>query len=111
MPTRIGRISANEYHTIDPFTGTDITYKVIETPCTDGNTNVTLIEDASYRDQPEWSWSEWSWSVYARFIVNGDEIDAVYSDCYDSGYQFFKSCVGKTVIFIKKEKQEIPNEC
>lgn len=111
MPTRIGRISATEYHTLDPFTGTYTTYKVIETPCTDETTNVVCIEDASASDQPEWSWSEWSWSVYARFIVNGNEIVAVYSDDYDSGYQFFKSCVGKTVVVIKKERQEIPNEC
>ena len=106
MPTRIGRISANEYHSVNPFEETDITYKVIETPCTDETTNVVLIEDTT-ADRAQ----GWFWASYARFNVNGEDIGAVYSEDYDSAYQFFKSCVGKTVLVIKKEKQEIPNEC
>ena len=106
MPTRIGRVSANEYRSYEPFTGTSTTYKVIETPCTDETTNVVLIEDATARNQS----LDWLWRVYARFRVNGEEVGAVYSDDYDSAYQFFKYCVGKTVIVIKSERQEIPNE-
>jgi hypothetical protein len=105
MPTRIGRVSANEYHSVDWF-GTDIKYKVIETPCTDETTNVVLVEDTTDRS-PFGS----LWNAYARFKINDEVIGVVYSEDYDSAYQFFKFCVGKTVIVIKKEKQEIPNVC
>lgn len=105
MPTRIGRISATEFHSAD-FDGTDVTYKAIETPYTDETTNVVLVEDIT-ADRAQHGWF---WEAYARFIVNGEDISACYSDDYDSAYQFFKFCVGKTVIVIKKERQEIPNE-
>ncbi len=105
MPTRIGRLSANEYHSVDWF-GTDTEYKVIETPCTDETTNVVLLEDTT-ADRAQHGWF---WQAYARFKINDEVIGAVYSEDYDSAYQFFKFCVGKTVIVIKKERQEIPNE-
>ena len=105
MPTRIGRVSATEYHSVD-WLGTDITYKVIETPCTDETTNVVLVKDAT-KPNP----FGFFWNAYARFRINGEVIGVVYSDDCDSAYRFFKFCVGKTVIVIKKEKQEIPNVC
>ena len=101
MPTIIGRTNVNEFHSSD-FAGTDVVYKVIETPCTDETTNVVLLADRAQNG--------WFWEANARFIVNGEEVSAIYSDDYDSAYQFFKFCVGKTVIVIKKETQEIPNE-
>lgn len=105
MPTIIGRTNVNEFHSAD-FAGANVTYKVIETPCTDETTNVVLLEDTT-ADRAQ---NGWFWEAYARFIVNGEEVSAIYSDDYDSAYQFFKFCVGKTVIVIKKETQEIPNE-
>lgn len=105
MPTRIGRVSAKEYHSVD-FAGADITYKVIETPCTDETTNVALVEDAT--DTRPFGFL---WNAYAKFRINGEVIGAIWSDDYDSAYQFFKYCVGKTVIVIKKERQGIPNVC